>query len=227
MRGETADFAAGSGGITRGQRKPWNEADIFALTIVENIFGGLIENAVTILHADDGDDGTGVLDLGDADFGKADMFYFPLGLEILESVELIFGGKFVVNAVQLEKIDAFEAEAAETAFAGGAQVLGTTVGDPFVGAGAVEAGFSGNQQIFGVRIQSFGDDFFADMRAVGIGGVDEINSQVDGAAKNLNGFGTIFGFAPNALSSKAHGSVTEAVDGDITANAEFARLRGG
>src|SRR5271156_2272799 len=127
------------------------------------------------------------------------MFDFSFFLQILQSAELILRREFGIDAMELEQIDAIEAQALEAAFAGGTQMFGFAVHGPFVGAGAVEAGFGGDDQILGIGVKGFGDDFFADVRAVGIGGVDKINSQGNGAAKDLDGFGTIFGLAPNSL----------------------------
>src|SRR6202161_4401456 len=106
-------------------------------------------------------------------------------------------------------------------------MLGVAVHDPLIGAGAVEARFGGGDSAWGIRVEGFGDDFFADVRAVGIGSVDEINSESDGAAKNFYRFGTIFVLAPNSLAGDAHGSVAEAVDRKIAADFEGAGFCGG
>ena len=56
----------------------------------------------------------------------------------------------------------------------------------------------------GIGVQSFGDDFFAHARAVGVRGVDEIDSQFDGTPQDTDGLGSICGLAPNSLSRDAH-----------------------
>src|ERR1700722_13585802 len=78
-----------------------------------------------------------------------------------------------------------------------------------------------------IRIERLGDNFFADARAVGIRGVYEINSEGNGAAEDLDGFGTILGLAPNSLAGDAHGSVAQTVDGKVATDFEGAGFGGG
>ncbi len=91
------------------------------------------------------------------------------------------------------EIDAIETEATEAAFAGFAEMLGATVFGPAIGAGAIEAALGGDDEAVGIGMKGFGDELFGDVRAVGVGGVDEIDAEFDGAAENANGGGAVGG----------------------------------
>src|SRR5271168_1176017 len=103
-------------------------------------------------------------------------------------------------------------------------MLGAPVRYPLIRSGAVKSGFGGDHQACRIRMQGFRDNFFADGGAVGVGGVDKIDSQSDGASKNAHRFAAILRLAPNAFSSNAHGPKTEAVDREVSANAELSGL---
>src|SRR5215470_7005817 len=89
---------------------------------------------------------------------------------------------------------------------------------------AVEAAFGGDDEAGRVGIQSFGDDFLAYIRAVGIGGVNKVDAEIDGAAKHADGFAAVSGLSPNALSSDTHRAEAEAIHFEIVADAELAGL---
>jgi hypothetical protein len=76
-------------------------------------------------------------------------------------------------------------------------------------------------------MQSFGDDFFTNFGTVRIGGVDEVDTEFDGAAQNSNRFGAIGRLTPDAVSGDAHGAETETGDGEIVADGELAGFGGG
>ncbi len=69
-------------------------------------------------------------------------------------------------------------------------------------------------------MESLADEAFGDLGAVGVGGVYEGDAEVDGAAEDAAGFVWIVWFAPGAVADKAHGSVTETVDGENAADLE-------
>src|SRR5208282_5742033 len=201
-----------AGEFSGGEREPGNEADVGALAVFEHVFGAAVGEAVAVLHGDHRNQFAGVVDLLDADLRKADVLDLALRLEILERGELIFGGNFGVDAVELVEVDAVETEASQAAVAGFAQVLGPAVFDPFVRAGPVESALGGDHQSRGIRVQGFRDDFFAHCRAVGIGGVDEVDAELDGAAKDLDALLAVGRLTPDAVAGDPHGAESEAVD---------------
>ncbi len=64
-------------------------------------------------------------------------------------------------------------------------------------------------------MKRFGDEAFGNLRAVGVGGVDEVDSQFNCPAQDAVAFGGIGGLAPGAFADQAHGAVAEAMDGKI------------
>ena len=76
-------------------------------------------------------------------------------------------------------------------------------------------------------MEGFADEAFGDLGAVGVGGVDEGDAEFDGAAENAAGFFWIARLAPGAIADETHGSIAEAVDGEIAADLEGAAGGGG
>ena len=72
-------------------------------------------------------------------------------------------------------------------------------------------------------MQGFGDQLFADVRAVGIGGVNEIDAELHSAAKNRDGGFAVLGRAPDAIAGEAHGAEAEPVDGELAAERDSSR----
>ena len=56
-----------------------------------------------------------------------------------------------------------------------------------------------------IRVQGLADQFLGHIRPVGVGGVDEVDAEFDGAAQNANAFVAVIGRTPNTFSGQAHG----------------------
>jgi hypothetical protein len=131
--------------------------------------------------------------------------------------------------VQLIQVDPFDLQAAQAhldtldQIAGASHVLG------FGRALAGDATLGGNDQTLGIWVKSFCDQPLGDLRTVGVGGVDQVDAEFNGAAQHPAGCGGIGRFAPRALAHKAHSSVAEPVNGQIAADREGQthRRRGG
>ena len=67
-------------------------------------------------------------------------------------------------------------------------------------------------------MQRLGDDLLADERAVGVGGVDEVDALLDGGPDDAHGAGAVGRLAPDAGAGELHGAVAEAVDGQVPAD---------
>jgi hypothetical protein len=65
-------------------------------------------------------------------------------------------------------------------------------------------------------VQGLLDEVLGDVGAVGVGGVDEGDAQVDGATQDADRLVVVLRRAPDALTGDAHGAVAEAVDGLAT-----------
>src|ERR1700693_3553115 len=98
-----------------------------------------------------------MLDLADIHFRQTDVLDLALSLQVYQRSQLIFGGHLRIDAVQLIKIYAIEAQAAQAALACGDEMLGSSVLHPAVGAWAVKATLGSDPQVCGIGMQGLGD----------------------------------------------------------------------
>ena len=91
-----------------------------------------------------------------------------------------------VEPVELVEVDAVELQAPQRHLDALAQVLGPADGLPHARAAAREAALGGDDQAVGVRVQRLGDEVLAHERPVGVGGVDEVDAQLDGPAQHAD-----------------------------------------
>ncbi len=144
----------------------------------------------------------------------------------LERAERLFERRARIDSMQLVEIDALELEAAQAHLdtlnqvAGAAHVLG------FGRALARDAALGGDDDARRVRRKRFADQALGDLRAVGVGGVDERDAELDGAAQNAAAFGGVGRLAPRAIAHQAHGSVAEAVHRQVAADEKGAARSG-
>src|SRR6185436_8845980 len=128
--------------------------------------------------------------------------------------------------MQLIKINALETQPPQATFAGGSQVFRPSIFDPLVGTRALEPSLGGDHQAGRIGVQGLGYDFFADARTVGVGGVDKIDPQFDGAPQDADGLISIGRLAPNSISREPHCSETQSRNTEIVSNHEFAGFSG-
>src|SRR5579872_3114065 len=197
------------------ERSPGNEGDAVLLAMVEEVVPLAVSEAVAVLYGDDGDDFAGALDVFEGDVGERDVADLALGAEVGEGFHGGVEGDGGVGDVELVDVDALEAQAAETAVDGLAEMFGAGVVDPLAGTDALPSAFGGDNEAGGVGVQGLGDEFFGDVGAVGVGGVDEVDAEFDSAAQRAKGGTAVGGRSPDAFSSDAHGPVAEAVNGEI------------
>jgi hypothetical protein len=138
-------------------------------------------------------------------------------LQAFDDAEGVFERSLGVDAVKLPEIEALELEAAKAHFDLLVEVFGAGYWEPLVGALAGEAGLGGDDDTLGVGREGFADETLGDLGAVGVGGVDEVDAELDGALEDLLCAFGVFGLAPDAFAGDAHGSVAEAMDGEIAA----------
>ncbi len=154
------------------------------------------------------------------DFGEADVANLAGGLGVPEGAEGVFERDAGVDAMELVEVDALEAEAAEAHFKLLLEVVGAAAGLGFGGALAGEAAFGGDDDAGGVGVQGFGEEIFGDHGAVGVGGVEEIDPELDGAAEDVAGVFAVGRLAPGAFADEAHGAVAHAVYREVAAEVE-------
>ena len=75
-------------------------------------------------------------------------------------------------------------------------------------------------------MQSLGNDLFTHEWAVGIRGVDEIDSQFHGAPHHSYGLGPIRGLTPDSFARDPHCAISKPRDAQIVSNHEFAGFPG-
>ena len=117
----------------------------------------------------------------------------------------------MIGHVKLVEIDARKAKLLQAALHGLAQVHRAGIMNPLPRTDAQPAALGGNHQAGRIRRQRFGDQFFAHVGAIGVGGVDKVDLQLDGAAQRCQGGGAILGRSPDAIAGDAHGAESEPV----------------
>src|SRR3981189_1074918 len=129
--------------------------------------------------------------------------------------------------MQLIQINPVQAQPAQAAFAGGSQVFWLSIFDPLVGTWPIKASLGGDHQIFRIRMQRLGYDFFSHARTIGVRRVDEIDSQFDSAPQNPDSLSPICRLAPNSIPRDSHRAESQARNAKIVSDQEFARLFSG
>ena len=74
-------------------------------------------------------------------------------------------------------------------------------------------------------MQRLGDEFLGHVRSVRVGRVDEIHSELDGAAKHADGFFLVRRLSEDARAGDAHGAKAHAIDDEIAAERDAPRER--
>ena len=115
----------------------------------------------------------------------------------------------------------------EAAFAGRAQVLWPAVGQPVARTGPDHAALGRDDQSARIGIEAAGDQLLAHVGPVGVGGVDEIHTELDRAAQHPLCLGRILRWAPDAGAGDAHGAKAHAIHRQIATDADGARSGGG
>src|SRR5438034_8647938 len=78
-----------------------------------------------------------------------------------------------------------------------------------------------------VGVERFGDEPLAHLRAVRVGGIDQVDPELDGTAQHGDRFARVARLAPNALAGEPHRAEAEAVDGQVAPQEKGATPGGG
>src|SRR3954452_12960052 len=97
---------------------------------------------------------------------------------------------------------------------------------PLAAAGPDEPRFGGDHQLVGVGVQGLADQVLGDIRAVGVGGVDQADTELDGPSQYADRLLTVTGLAPDALAREAHRAVAEPDDWQVAADVKAPALDG-
>src|SRR5882672_9675577 len=87
---------------------------------------------------------------------------------------------------------------------------------PLVRSRAIPSTLRRDDKVLRVRRQRFRDQFFADIRTIGVSRVDEIDSQLNGSSKYSNCGGGILRWSPDSVARNAHRPESKAVDDKFT-----------
>ena len=145
----------------------------------------------------------------------------PSFLKLEQLADLVGQREVGVDAVQLEQVDGLDAQAAQAHLELLAQVARIAQRDPDVRAGPQQSRLGRDHQPV-IGMQRLANDVLGDVGAVGVGGVDEVHAQFDGAAQHPDAFVAVGGRAPHALAGQAHCAEAEPVDGQVAAEGERA-----
>src|SRR6185312_271747 len=179
-----------------------------------------------ILYARNGHDRARVMKLAHAHFRETDVLDLACRLQILQRVELSLHRYLWVDPVQLIEIDPVEAQPPQAPFARRLQMVRASVFNPLVRARPLEAPLRRDDDAFRIRIQSVSNNALADMRAVRIRRVNEIDPEFDGASHDANGLVSIRGFAPDSLAGQPHRTESQPGHEEIVADQQFAAEAG-
>ncbi len=168
--------------------------------------GMAVGEVEAVLDRDHLDDLASSLELLHGDIGDADVADLALVLELLERRDRALVGHLRVGAVLLVELDRVEPQPPERALAGLPQVLGAAVARPLVRAGPSQPSLGGDQQVLRVRVERLGDQLLADMRAVGVGGVDQVDAELDRPPQDRDGLVVIGRRPPDAGAGDPHGA---------------------
>src|SRR5882672_10109505 len=101
-----------------------------------------------------------------------------------------------------------------------------SVFNPLVRTRPLEATLRRDNDAFRIRIQSLSNDALADIGAVRVRRVNEIDPEFDGASHDANGLTPIRGFAPDSLAGEPHRAQSESSHEKIVADQQFAAEAG-
>jgi hypothetical protein len=110
----------------------------------------------------------------------------------------------------------------EALFARGAQVLRAAVGPPLARTVAQQPALGRDHEVFGIWAQRLRDEALAHERSVRVGGVDQVDAELDRASQHRDRLVVVRRFTPDARTGDAHRAEPESVHGKVAAEAEWA-----
>ena len=129
--------------------------------------------------------------------------------------------------MQLVELNLLKAQPPQTPGARLAQMFGAAVDIPIAGTGAGKPALAGDDQPCRIRVQRLGDQRLADLRSIGIGGVDKGHPLVDHPPQQSDRFAFVGWRTPHAAPGNAHRSKAEAADRRSAAERQRHRSIGG
>ena len=162
----------------------------------------------------------GLLDLCDGDFAQTDMADFASLLQALDGAERFFDGNLGVDAMKLPKVEALYFQAAEAHLDLLLEVFGAAYFGPSVWALTGKSSFCGDDYPLGIGAEGLAYQPFADLRPIGIRGIDEVDAEFHRTSQNAFAFFGVFGFTPDTIAGYAHRAITQPIYCEVAANCE-------
>ena len=162
-------------------RRPRQEHDLLLLAQVDERLRPAIVDVVPVLDRHDRGELLCAPQLVLGDVGQPDVPDLALLLEGDQCADRVLQRYRGVGPVELVERDLLELEPPQASLAGLDQVVRPAVLRPLPGTGALEAALGRDHEIIRVRRQRLADELLADVRTVGVGGVDEVDAELDRA----------------------------------------------
>ncbi len=124
--------------------------------------------------------------------------------------------------MQLVEVDALDAQVTQRPLAGLAKVVGAPVTRPLARTAACQPALRGDHQPVGIGIQRVVDELLAEVRAVAVGRVDEVDAELDDAAQHVEHDVALLRRAPDAGTHDPHRAEAEAVNLEVAADRQAA-----
>ncbi len=188
---------AGPGVLAEGEGEERDERDPGVGGMVDHGVVAAGREVVEILHRRDRRDLTRLFQFGNGDLGQADVPHLALIPQLGERTHLVGDRIRGIDPMQVEQIDGLDSEPPRAQLGLLLQVAGVTERHPLRRRGPEVADFRGEDQVLGVGVQCFRDQFFTLTERVGIGGVDELHSEFDRAAERRDRVGRVSGRPPD------------------------------
>src|SRR5580765_4096908 len=122
-----------------------------------------------------------------------------------------------VRGMQLVYVDAVQAQSLQATFHRLTKMNRAGIMGPLAWSGTIPAALGRDNKVLRIRRERLRDQLFTNIRAIRISRVYEVDSQLNGAAKNRDRCDRILRWSPDSLPRNAHGSETKTVDRELTA----------
>ena len=148
----------------------------------------------------------------DRDVRDSDLADLALGLKILESPHGFLVRHVRIRSMQLVELDRVQSQPAERPLTRLPQVVGIAIGIPLIRTGPHVPALGGDQEVLGIGMQGLGNQLLAHVRAVGVGGVDQVDAQLHRTAENGDRLIVVCRGSPDAFAGDPHRAEPEAAD---------------
>jgi hypothetical protein len=160
-----------------------------------------------------------LLELRDAHLGQPDQPDLSGVPELAERADLVLERDLRIDAMQLEEVDPFDAQASQAELGLLLEVLRAAERLP-PQVGAALAGLGGDHEVLWVRVQGVGEQFLVGAEVVRVGGVDERHAELDRAPCDGDAVRAFCVRGPVVAGREPHRAEAEPVDLEPAAQGE-------